>query len=55
MSRSWSVELLPVLPTWLIAILGLTLVVLLALGSVMLRERNVPRKWITALGILRLK
>jgi len=47
------IQLLPLLPGWFIALVALGLFVLLSFGCAMLVRRQVPRMWVTVLGVLR--
>src|SRR5688572_3902995 len=49
-----SLHLDPILPAWLIALIALGLLGLLAYGShLLLTRKQVPRKWVLILGVLR--
>lgn len=53
MPHNFSIELLPLLPAWLIAGLATALLVLLILGSGSLLRKRVPARWVMGLGMLR--
>lgn len=43
----------PLLPIWLITLMAVVLLALLAYGSVLLRQKSVPARWVAVLGVLR--
>lgn len=49
-----SIHWLPLFPTWLVALVGTALVVLLVYGSLVLLRRQVPGRWVAFLGGWRL-
>ncbi|MDP7396120.1 MAG: hypothetical protein QF541_04580 [Lentisphaeria bacterium] len=49
-----TVNLLPIVPTWFIAVVAAALLMLLVYGSRQLLERNVPQRWMMILFCLRL-
>jgi hypothetical protein len=54
MPRDLSIHLFPILPPWAIVLLALGLLALLAYGCRLLRRKEVPTRWVTRLGVLRL-
>ncbi len=48
-----SIDLVPILPLWLIVAVTIGLLILLAYGSAILLRKRVPARWIGILGILR--
>lgn len=44
---------LPILPIWAVTLVGLLLLVLLVYGSVLLRQKSIPKRWVALLGVLR--
>jgi hypothetical protein len=51
---SYSLQWLPLLPGWAILLAAAAFLVLLVIGAGMLRRRQVPRRWITSLAVLRI-
>src|SRR5689334_2867435 len=54
MPHHLSINVVPLLPAWAVAVLGAGLLLLLAQGSILLLRKKVPGKWVTILGALRL-
>ena len=46
-------NLVPLLPIWVIAVIGVVLLALLAHGNVVLCAKSVPRRWVAVLSVLR--
>ncbi|MEO6848934.1 MAG: hypothetical protein ABI443_14400 [Chthoniobacterales bacterium] len=49
-----SIHWIPILPVWLIAAVTVGLIILLGYGSIVLKQKNVPPKWIGILGAVRI-
>lgn len=53
MPSDLSIQFLPLLPVWAIALFTLALLALLVQGSRMLLRKDVPRRWVVLLAVLR--
>lgn len=53
MTKPFSISLFPVIPAWQISLLAVGLLAFLAYGCALLARKNVPRRWIVTLGVLR--
>lgn len=53
MPRQFSIDWFPLVPGWGIAVMTLGLLALVAWGSSVLAAKQIPRRWVVTLGILR--